>query len=113
MRGQHHSMWFSLLLISFFVAAGVRAADPRPWPGVDYVYVKGYLYGGELYTPRAIILDGNINPLVEKVVRLTAPQVKEISAAIQNPPKGYDVAACFEPHHAFVYFDKFSRPVAW
>jgi hypothetical protein len=100
---------FSLLLT---LGLSARAAeDQLVWPGVDYTSVKAYLFDGE--TALSIIVDGNLNPSVEKVARLSIKQVPRITAALRDPPKLSAAAMCFEPRHAFVYFDEFSRPVAW
>lgn len=101
----HFLSWFLVLVRCY-------GADME-WPGIEYSHVKGYLFRGDPSADSRILIDGNINPSVEKVVRLTAEQGRKISTAMQDPPKERRNAMCFDPHHAFVYFDSESKPVAW
>ncbi len=51
--------------------------------------------------------DGSLNPtrIPEDGVRLTEAQVKRLEAAVTGSHPDHPVAACFYPHHAFVFFD--------
>ena len=103
-----------LMALCSFAALPAVAENEVPWPGVDYAFVRAYLHGGEAHVLREIVRDGNLSSSVEQVQRLSNPQVTALLATIQAPPGIRTfVGACFDPHHAVVFFDKFSRPVAW
>lgn len=51
--------------------------------------------------------DGSLNPtrIPEDGIRLTEAQVKRLEAAVTGSHPAHPVAACFYPHHAFVFFN--------
>lgn len=101
------------LLLFLVILSPALAFGEKQWPGVEFTEVKGYIYSVNPLTGTDIVSDGKLNPSVEKVVRLSPKQVPRIALAIHEQEKGGVVALCYEPHHAFVYFDKLGRPVAW
>jgi hypothetical protein len=44
---------------------------------------------------------------------LTPLQVQRLIGAVTGEHPDYPTAACFNPHHAFVFYDKSSKPRAW
>jgi len=51
--------------------------------------------------------DGSLNPtrIPKEGVPLTEAQVKRLEAAVTGSHPEHPVAACFYPHHAFLFFD--------
>jgi len=97
-----------LFLTTLTTFAGV------PWPAVPFTEVRAYAWPDD-HTTEAVILDGMtlkagvINP---EGALLTAPEVKQLIAAITGRHPSYPVAACFNPHNAFVFYDAEKKPVA-
>src|SRR5262245_5854500 len=88
---------------------------PSNWPGADYAEVRAYYYNpeGDMYVP---ILEKGVlhKSLVNKGgARLTPEQVKRLLAAITGKHRDYSSAMCFEPRHAFVFYDNHHKPVGF
>lgn len=126
-----------LWVVTFFLLLGTFSwGEELPWPGVEYSYVKGYFYYPEGEEP---ILGGSLlNPSVEKIVALSKEDEAALRAALVKPPEeeeeivgllelGPDgemrpakrrrramraMSMCYVPHHAFIFFDAFRKPVA-
>ena len=85
------------------------------WPAVSYSEVRGYVYnaGGENGIP--IIQDGVLHPSVidREGVKLSAAQVERLLDAVACPHSNPRIrAACYDPRHAFVFYDDSHQPVA-
>ena len=107
------SLLFRILQLLALVAAlslPSPAGDALAWPGVEYATVKAYLFGGDS-SHSNILRNGKLTTSVEKVARLSAKQAAHILTAIQ-PEEIRSRMMCYDPHHAFVYFDEFGRPIA-
>ena len=107
------SRLFRMLQLLALVAAlslPSPAGDALAWPGVEYATVKAYLFGGDS-SHSNILRNGKLTTSVEKVARLSAKQAAHILTAIQ-PEEIRSRMMCYDPHHAFVYFDEFGRPAA-
>jgi hypothetical protein len=100
-----------LLLCTFFPIISV-AAD---WPGVSYSEVRGYAYNkrGLIGTP--IVSRGRLAPSVinKSGTPLTDQQVRRLVHAVTRAKPFNWAELCFQPHHAFVFFDRGAKPVAW
>jgi hypothetical protein len=84
-------------------------------PGVRYSDVRGYAYnlnGGEFWS---IIENGKLNKTAASKlgVSLTPLQVQRLTAALTGEHPDYPVALCFNPHHAFVFYDRANKARAW
>jgi hypothetical protein len=99
-------LWYLLL-----VATGVGAAE-LPWPGVEYAYVRGYLFRGDFPGETDILVDGQINRTVEKIVPVSPKQVTRLTSAFRKEEENEAISMCYEPHHAFIFFDTVGQPVA-
>ncbi len=102
-------------LIASFASAVLFSAVARggAWPGVEYAEVRGYAFnfGGG---PASIIVDGKLNATVlnKEGALLTKAQLKRLIAALTEKHPSHPVALCFNPRHAFVFYDQSGKPVA-
>ncbi len=97
---------FALLLV-------VSARAEQLWPEKDYAFVVAYCYdhtaepGGRLIVPKKGKDRHSKGVISAMTVRLNRKQVEELRPLLVTPPKGeVMVADCFDPHHAFVFYDK-------
>ncbi len=82
------------------------------WPGAAYTEVRGYASenGGPIRH------DGKLtNSVIAKSgTLLSAAQTDLLIRAItKKPQKTFDLTQCFDPHHAFVFYDAHQKAVAW
>ncbi len=83
------------------------------WPEAPYVEVRGYAFntnGG----PASIIKDDKLNSSAvnPKGILLTKDQIKRLIAALTEKHPEHPIAACFNPRHAFVFYDEKQHAVA-
>ena len=82
------------------------------WPGAAYTEVRGY--ASENGAP--IWQDGKLTTSVinKSGTLLTAAQTELLLRAItKKPRRTFDLTQCFDPHHAFVFYDAHQKAVAW
>jgi hypothetical protein len=91
------------------------ASVAAEWPGVSYSEVRAYTYNKRGTVDAPIISHGGLSPSVinESGVALTAPQARHLVRAVNHPNPINSAELCFQPHHAFVFYDRHQRPVAW
>ncbi len=84
------------------------------WPRVSFSEVRGYSYNTKGYGPQPIIKDGKLNATVINTngAVLVTNQVRHLLAAITGEHSPHLVAACFNPRHAFVFYDSDKKAVA-
>ena len=109
-------MILRLIIFMVFCLASASSAE-ADWPGTAYIEVRAYAYNPRpADTNPSILKDGHLNPTVlnKDGLVLTADQTKYLLAAVtgKHPDPGV-YAACFNPRHAFVFYDVAHRPVAW
>lgn len=90
---------------------------PKGFPGVEFAEVRGFAM--ELHVVGRPVCnlpldeDGTLCETVEAPgVVLSAAQVEKLLALLQQPATFGGGAKCYEPHHAFVFYDKAGTPVA-
>jgi hypothetical protein len=86
-----------------------------PWPGVPYAEVRGYAFK-DSGPEESIFRDGKLSSSIinKSGAALTAHQIQRLVRAItRKPPKVIALANCFDPHHAFIFYDARRKPVAW
>lgn len=104
---------YSRVVLIHFIFALVPALASAAWPGRDYSEARGYAFnlnGGF----DSILRDGRINESVvdpEGTV-LTEAQIQRLIAALAGPHVEHPTARCFNPRHAFVFYDGTRQPVA-
>lgn len=85
-------------------------SDPKNggWHFTNFSEVRAFRLNWEDEQSFAKVLDGDgkLNPtrLPEEGILLTDEQVAALEAAITREHPEHPVAACFYPHHAFVFF---------
>ena len=102
------------LLFAVFCLSGVFSAA-ADWPGVPFAEVRAYTYNKK-DDDRNIVTKGTLSPTVlnKQGVVLTAEQTRALVAAVTGKrPAPQWAAACFNPHHAFVFYDAAQKPVGW
>ena len=81
----------------------------RSWPEASYLEVRAY-YSRE---PFSIIKDGVPESMDSKEgILLNPDQERRLITAVTSSVEPYKGADCFNPRHAFVFFDPLDRPVA-
>lgn len=103
----------ALCLLSAVGLLAIAAVVPPSWPGRSYAEVRAYAFNLDGGFSR-ILADGELNPTVvdREGVVLGEDQVRRLVAAITDDFPEHPVARCFEPRHAFVFYNKARRPVA-
>ena len=76
--------------------------------------VRAYSYGAKAGSRDAIIEDGKLNPSVINTngALLATNQVKRLLAAVTGDHPQHYAAGCFNPRHAFVFYDSDKKPIA-
>lgn len=86
----------------------------QSWPGAAYTEVRGYAYNpdiGELIWHEGKLARSVIN---KSGTLLSTAQTKRLIQAItREPPRRFGLTNCFDPHHAFVFYDAHQKAVAW
>ena len=106
--GKNMKTLFSILLIAMTIAVAEAA-----WPEVSYTEVRGYAFntkGG----PATIIENDKLNASVvnPEGALLTVDQTKRLIAALTEKHPDHPRARCFNPRHAFVFYDGKKHAVA-
>ena len=87
------------------------------WPGVPYSRVVGYSFVPDSKDDEFTLLrDGKFNEAKLKEVKtkeavLAANQTKNLLKATFDYSRRTQGAACYEPHHIFVFYDSASHPI--
>lgn len=101
------------ILLSLSMTMAVRA---NAWPSVSYSEVRAFSYNSKGEPDRPIIHYGRLDKSVinKRGTLLTAAQAKQLLAAVSgNHPDPKVYTLCFNPRHAFVFYDSTHRAVAW
>ena len=114
-RSLRSSSWLALLVVCLPTCS--RAPT---WFHMPFDHARAYLYnlddeeGASLDHSIRIIWHGELNPTVvyREGVTLTAEQVDQLRDAVTHGTNE-TAAMCFNPRHAFVFYDGDDQPVAW
>ena len=106
-----------LFLLSLFLTIAHAAEQPKAWPNVPFKHVVAYCYDFSQDTRGSDITfpDGSLHKGVIRAttVRLTEPQVQQVVGLLTKVSEEEDGEAdCYEPHHAFVFYDADWKVVA-
>ncbi len=109
-------MWLRFVILVIPCLLGAFGAQAG-WPGSASTEVRAYAYNPRVAdVDPSILKHGHLNPTVlnKDGVVLTPDQTKHLFAAVtgKHPDPGV-YAACFNPHHAFVFYDVAHEPIAW
>lgn len=115
-RNLHH--WAAALLIASLVSCekapegsgkNVKEAE-MAWNATAFTEVRAYAINTkDEHSFNLIILnDGTLNPdrAPMEGVALNPAQVERLKSAVCSDVPLHEIAACFEPHHGFLFFDK-------
>lgn len=114
------SMMIRIIVLSILIATPARAS----WPNTSYAEVRAYVYNPnnvlieemkKTHTVNfSIVQNGKLAPtVVNKAGAVLNPdQVRRLLRAINGKHPDHIRARCFNPHHAFVFYDSAKRPVA-
>ncbi len=94
------------------------AKDPaEPWPGVEFAHVAAYCYD---YTRdergfSIVFKDRTLHKgiIQATTVRLSPPQIETLRTLVATESDEDGEVECYDPHHAFVFYDRDWKPVAW
>ena len=103
-----------------FLALSINGQDARAgdeWPGVKFESVRAYAWPAaqdleQVVQPNLTLSPGMVDPRGQA---LTERQVQKLIAAVtrKRPEGRQSLVSCFQPHHAFVFYDAAGRPVAF
>lgn len=87
------------------------------WPGVTYSYIKVYLYNldNQLYGNYKPVKNGKLDAtVVGQGQELTEAQTTELMTILNGDTRVLNagLSGCYEPHHAFVFYDDKDQMVA-
>ena len=97
------------------IATAVGATAVASWPEREYKTVRGFAYNRKGDPDRPVIKNGRLDSSVvnRKGAVLNAEQTQRLLAAVTGKhPEHEWIAACFNPRHAFVFYDASDHPVA-
>jgi hypothetical protein len=100
----------ALAILVLIASTGLASS----WPGVAYTEVRGYAYNPKI--GESIWHDGKLSSSVinKSGTLLTDGQAERLVRAItKKPRRAFDLANCFDPHHAFVFYGAHQKAVAW
>ncbi len=105
------------LLILSNSSAGQKKGFAPSWPNQKYSYVKLYLYNldNQLEGQYQALKNGKLNfTLINPGVTLTDYQAKHLLAYLNSDTRilNEGLSKCYEPHHAFVFYDENDKIVA-
>ena len=98
-----------LLLLSITTLAA------SSWPHASYVQVRVYTYNreGRFARPHSGKRSAGFFVVNKRGVVLTAQQSARLIAAVTGKRPMHFSMMCFNPRHAFVFYDAAMKPVAW
>jgi hypothetical protein len=105
---------FVAALLVFFASLGFGVSTS--WPGKPYVEVRAYAYNRNGDMDRVILKNDRLDHSVinKHGVPLEADQTRRLVAAVTGKrPEPHFTTACFNPRHAFVFYNAEKKPVAW
>jgi len=106
----------ALLVAILLALVGPRSVvTATNWPDKPYVEVRAYAYNRDGDPDRAIVNNGQLDHSVinKHGVLLAREQTGRLVAAITGDrPEPHFSTACFNPRHAFVFYDAAKKPVA-
>jgi hypothetical protein len=105
------------LLMFVTVGYSQKKGVAPTWPGVAYSYVKVYLYNldNQLYGNYKPVKNGKLDAtMVGPGVEFTAAQTTELLTILNGDTRVLNagLSGCYEPHHAFVFYDDKDNIVA-
>jgi len=108
---------YTILFLALLALTRTVGAESTNWPPAGYVEVRAYLYNlaGEHAAP--ILKQGKLHATVWNPtgVELSKPQITTVQRAVADyHPEVHRVPAdCYQPRHAFVYYDANHKPVGF
>src|SRR5471030_140920 len=112
------SKWTAALVVcvvEIYFPHNLNAADP--WPGMAFATVRAFAWPADQDQASVVLADmtpraGAVDP---KGRLLSSAQVGKLIAAAtrKRAPGRLSLSICFEPHHAFIFYDTAGRPVAF
>jgi hypothetical protein len=128
---------FVLLLSTMTMGCGLHTDEPVPappgtpanaasqaettpsrvdtnWPGLAYAEVRAYYHKDPEVLLDTLLQEGVIQNLAANKdgARLTADQTQRLLAAVAGNYKAYKKFMCFDPRHAFIFYDEHHKAVA-
>ncbi len=102
--------------ISFALVVSRCLVASTTWPDKPYIEVRAYAYNrdGDIALP--IIKHARLDRSVinKRGVMLAQEQTRRLIDAVTGKrPEPLSMTACFNPRHAFVFYDATKKPVAW
>lgn len=106
-----------VITLSSIVVNGQKKGIAPVWPGVEYSYVKLYLYNldNQLYGKYQPVKNGKLDEtIIEPGLEVPTQFVTELLTILNGDTRVLNegLSKCYEPHHAFVFYDDKGKIVA-
>jgi hypothetical protein len=84
------------------------------WPGLAYAEVRAYYHKDPEVLLDTLLQEGAIQKLAANKdgAPLTTDQTKRLLAAVAGNYQSYKKSMCFDPRHAFIFYDEHHKAVA-
>ena len=104
---------FTLLAVALICC--VSCSSNGAWPPEHYTEVRAFLYNLDSHDSLPCVTDGRLDVSVVGTngVRLTHAQISRFLAAVTGKHPKHEVAGCYVPHHAYVFYDQKHRIIGW
>lgn len=111
------SLMVIVLVLLTSMVKGQKKAQQTNWPGSNYSYIKLYLFNldNQLYSHYQALKNNQLNfTVVQPGVTLTPYQAKNLMTVLNGDTRilNEGLSKCYEPHHAFVFYDENDKIVA-
>lgn len=102
------------LLVLALIACLPSVLPAAEWPGLKYAQVRAYFYNTDSEHDRRLLKDGKLDASVTNPAgrTLTATETKRLLALINRGAPPHPLTPCYVPHHGFVFYNGWGRPVA-
>lgn len=105
----------SVCLLAVALVGYVLYSSSRAWPPKGYTEVRAFLYNLDSDDSLPCVTKGRLDASMTDTngVRLTDAQVSRFLTTITGKHPQHEVAGCYVPHHAYVFYDHEHRIVGW
>ena len=103
------------VLAGLIVAAPSLAAGSTNWPPAGYTEIRAYLYNLDGVEGAPIFENGKLSRSVvsSNGVVLGKRERERLLHAVTGSHRSYGIAKCYDPRHAFVFYDAAQKPVGF
>ena len=108
---------YNLIAVALLALTRTAGAESTNWPPAAYAEVRAYLYNLEGEGAAPILKQGKLNATVwnPEGVALSNAQIATVQRSVADNHPGIPriPASCYQPRHAFIYYDTEHKPVGF